>query len=101
MKQHKYAICPEGNGIDTHRFWECLYMNTIPICLKNKVTKHYKQYFPIILLNNWEELDVSKLSYSTIDHQYLHMDWIIKQIRLKSVDESNNIIKKSNEYILN
>ena len=27
LKRHKYAICPEGNGIDTHRFGECLYMN--------------------------------------------------------------------------
>jgi len=76
LKRHKYAICPEGNGIDTHRFWECLYMNTIPICLKNKVTEYYKKYFPIILLNDWQELDVNKLLYSTIDYQYLDMEYI-------------------------
>ena len=23
---HKYVICPEGNGVDTHRLWESLYM---------------------------------------------------------------------------
>ena len=23
-KQHYYMICPRGNGIDTHRLWECL-----------------------------------------------------------------------------
>jgi len=80
LKRHKYAICPDGNGLDTHRFWECLYMNTIPICLKNKINEHYKQYFPIILLNDWQELDISKLSYSEVDHQYLDMDYIIKQI---------------------
>jgi len=78
LKQHKYAICPEGGGIDTHRFWECLYMNTIPICLKNVVTEYYKQYFPIIILNDWKELDVDKLSYSSIDHQRLDIGWIIK-----------------------
>ena len=81
LKKHKYAICPEGNGIDTHRFWECLYMNTIPICLKNSITKYYKKYFPIILLNDWQELDISKLSYSAIDHEYLDMKWILKQIQ--------------------
>lgn len=76
LKRHKYAICPEGNGIDTHRFWECLYMNTIPICLKNKVTEYYKKYFPIILLNDWKELDFNKLSYSEVDHRYLDMEYI-------------------------
>jgi len=76
LKRHKYAICPEGNGIDTHRFWECLYMNTIPICLKNTLTEYYKKYFPIIILNDWKELDINKLLYSTIDHQYLDMEYI-------------------------
>ena len=28
---HKFVLCPEGNGTDTHRTWECLYLNTIPI----------------------------------------------------------------------
>ena len=82
LKRHKYAICPEGNGIDTHRFWECLYMNTIPICLKNRVTEYCKQYFPIILLNDWKELDINKLSYSAIDHQYLDIGWIINKFNL-------------------
>ena len=91
LKRHKYAICPEGNGIDTHRFWECLYMNTIPICLKNKITEHYKKYFPIILLNDWKELDVNKLTYSAIDHQYLDMEWIIKQIKIIKKDITKNL----------
>ena len=39
LKKHKYCICPEGNGLDTHRFWECLYMDTIPICSNNKLTR--------------------------------------------------------------
>lgn len=26
-----FAICPRGNGIDTHRLWEALYCNTIPV----------------------------------------------------------------------
>ena len=80
LKKHKYAICPEGNGIDTHRFWECLYLNTIPICLKNTITEYYKQYFPIILLNNWEELDFNKLIYSDVEHSYLDFNNVKKYI---------------------
>ena len=77
LKRHKYAICPEGNGIDTHRFWECLYMDTIPICLKNRITEHYKKYFPIILLDKWKDLDVNELVYSKIDHKYLDINTLL------------------------
>jgi hypothetical protein len=31
IKKHVYVFCPPGNGWDTHRFWETLYMNRIPI----------------------------------------------------------------------
>ena len=56
-------------------------MNTIPICLKNKVTEHYKQYF-FILLDDWNELEISKLSFSHIDHKYLDMEYITKYINI-------------------
>ena len=36
--QHKYSFCPRGNGLDTHRFWECIYLGVIPIIIDNKDT---------------------------------------------------------------
>lgn len=59
----QYSICPTGNGLDTHRFWESLYYKTIPIALKNEFTLNLKEKgFPCILLNSWDEI-------STIDTQ--------------------------------
>ncbi|NBP57062.1 hypothetical protein EBU71_11130 [bacterium] len=43
LKRHKFAICPEGNGIDTHRFYECLYMKVIPICKRNILTEYFSK----------------------------------------------------------
>jgi hypothetical protein len=31
MATYKYAMCPMGNGMDTHRFWEAQVCGTIPI----------------------------------------------------------------------
>lgn len=56
LKSYKYAICPEGNGSDTHRFWECLYLKVIPICLKNTITQYYATKFPIVLLEDWNDI---------------------------------------------
>ncbi len=71
LKKHKFCICPEGNGIDTHRFWECLYMNVIPICKKNILTEYYSKIFPLVLLNDWKDLDVSDLQYTVNINKHL------------------------------
>ena len=73
LSTFEFAICPEGNGIDTHRFWECLYLKTVPICLKNPVTEYFSQFFPVVLLDSWEELDVTQLVYSPWPSTYAEM----------------------------
>lgn len=55
LSNHKYAICPRGNGLDTHRIWECLYLNVIPIVIKNDYL--HIEHLPIIVLNDWNEID--------------------------------------------
>ena len=74
LSSYKFAICPEGNGLDTHRFWECLYLKVIPICLKNHITEYYSKNFPIVLLDDWNELNIEK------------MDEIFKQANWKNYD---------------
>lgn len=61
LSSYKFAICPEGNGLDTHRFWECLYLKVIPICLKNHITEYYSKNFPIVLLDEWNDIDENML----------------------------------------
>ena len=62
LSLYKFAICPEGNGLDTHRFWECLYLKVIPICLKNHITEYYSKNFPIVLLDDWNDIDKNMLN---------------------------------------
>ena len=54
--EHKFVICPEGNGIDTHRTWECLYLNTIPIEKRNINNQFYTD-LPICFVDSWEEIN--------------------------------------------
>ena len=55
-------------------------MNTIPICKKNILVEYYKQYFPIIILDDWEDLDLEYLDkkYDSliIDHKYIDLQFI-------------------------
>jgi len=61
LRTFKYAICPEGYGLDTHRFWECVYLDVVPICLKNHITEYFSKQYPVILLDKWEDLDIDNI----------------------------------------
>tara|TARA_R110002020_G_scaffold473610_1_gene703148 strand:- start:7 stop:867 length:861 start_codon:yes stop_codon:yes gene_type:complete len=58
---YKYSISPKGNGIDCHRMWECFYLKVIPICERSILTEYFSKIFPIVLLDDWNDLDLDGL----------------------------------------
>jgi len=54
LASHKYAICPRGNGLDTHRVWECLYLDVIPIIIETDNLKI--DNLPFNILEDWDIL---------------------------------------------
>jgi hypothetical protein len=63
LSSYKYCICPIGNGLDTHRLWEALYLRVVPILIRNKhIELLMAEYqFPAILVDSWRDLDVHRL----------------------------------------
>ena len=53
---HTFVICPEGNGIDTHRVWETLYMKSFPIMKRNINHTCFFSDFPICFVDDWEQV---------------------------------------------
>ena len=62
LLDHLFIACPEGNGIDTHRFWETLYMGRYPVVLHNRVTDAFSD-LPILILNKWEDFEKEYLMF--------------------------------------
>lgn len=59
LSKFYFNVCPMGNGFDTHRFWECLMLKTIPIVkshdfFDNLLNEYPK--LPIVQLKSWEDL---------------------------------------------
>lgn len=52
---HFYVLSPEGNGIDCHRTWEAMYLNRVPVLLRNHNTKQYED-MPVLLVDSWDEI---------------------------------------------
>jgi len=64
LSRYKFCVCPEGNGVDTHRLWECLYLRVVPIMLKNDFTIILMRYnIPMVVLDDWDELSEVKMDY--------------------------------------
>jgi len=58
---HIYTACPEGNGIDTHRIWECLYMGSFPVVKRNINNSFYEGILPILFVNDWKDITLELL----------------------------------------
>ena len=52
-----YTLSPRGAGEDTHRFFEAIALNSIPIVKKTNTSfDETFNFFPCLVVNNWEEV---------------------------------------------
>lgn len=55
LYSHKFIVSPQGNGVDTHRKWEALYLGTIPVEKRCPNNTFYED-LPICFVDDWAEL---------------------------------------------
>lgn len=70
MRNSFFVACPIGNGKDTHRVWESLYLGAIPVMLR-EANLATNSNWPIHLIDNWNEL--ASLSYGDLRSMYKEM----------------------------
>ena len=61
IRDSKFVICPRGNGIDTHRMWEALYLGSIPV-VKKYLAFHEFADLPILFIDDWSEINEAFLN---------------------------------------
>ncbi len=70
LSKYKFNLCPHGNGIDTHRIWETLLVNSIPVLLNTSFAQNFKEIgVPMLLVNKWE--DLLHLSEAELNNFYI------------------------------
>lgn len=81
LANYRFCICPEGNGVDTHRLWEALYVKCIPIVVKSPFTDTLlRNNIPVIVLDKWEDFDENRLQYTTIEIEFNNFYEFVKII---------------------
>jgi hypothetical protein len=88
---YMFVAAPPGNGLDTHRAWEALYLGVIPILKRSPLTESFQSLgLPIWIIDSWDEL--SGLSETDLRNRYktimlgakneaLWADYWLKRIR--------------------
>lgn len=72
LSRHYFCLSPNGNGVDCHKTWECLYLGVCPIVTKSVNSSFYKrQWFPIIEINSW--LDLPKILNGLNEELYIYL----------------------------
>ena len=60
LSSHLYCLCPEGNGIDSYRILECIYLGVIPVVLSSPTTS-YLSDLPILIVDGLADITLENL----------------------------------------
>jgi hypothetical protein len=61
---HQFSACPRGNGVDTHRIWESLYLGVVPVVERSVLSEHWSACgLPLVLIDDWREVTPDRLRH--------------------------------------
>lgn len=78
LLDHKFVLCPRGNGIDTHRMWEALYCGVIPVVVRHRTHSMLEDKLPILFVENYREVNevMLKRAYEEFKQKEWNMDML-------------------------
>jgi hypothetical protein len=76
---HKFVLCPVGNGLDTHRLWETLYMKSIPIVIRDIYNEEHLD-LPILMIDKWEEITEEFLNKKY--EEFMNREWNMEKLKI-------------------
>jgi hypothetical protein len=68
IQNHKFVLCPSGNGIESARNWETLYMRRVPIFKDYPYLREMFKDFPALFVKEFDEVTEELLVEN--DHLY-------------------------------
>ncbi|CAH1783524.1 unnamed protein product [Owenia fusiformis] len=73
LSKYPFWVAPRGNGLDTHRIWEALYVGSIPIVQRSLLDPLFKD-LPVLLIDNYEDLTEKQLKDTLIKFSEMDID---------------------------
>lgn len=80
LLNHKFILCPRGNGVDTHRMWEALYCGVIPVVQRHEVHSFLEGKLPILFVDSY--YDVTEELLNKTYTQYRTQNWNTEMLKV-------------------
>jgi len=81
LRKHNFVLCPAGNGMDTVRLWETLYMGGYPIVLRTPCMEAVLKDLPVVWVSDWTEIKNLTFLEKSWDH-LTSVQHNVKRLRL-------------------
>lgn len=82
MASYQFTLCPRGNGVDTHRFWEALYRGSTPIILENQFSENLARIgMPFSTVKKFSRTEIESIveADQTYSENHLHPNLNLKE----------------------
>jgi len=77
VRKYQFVLCLEGNGHDTHRVWETLYMDSFPVLLRSSFSESIEALgYPVLLVDNLGDVSPATLE----SHLQKHLGFQAKKL---------------------
>ena len=93
LKRTKFAICPFGTGKDTHRVYECLLFDVVPIVKTSFLDKLYSKY-NIWIVKDWSEVTLESMNSYVHKNDINQYENIISRVHFISYGDDNFTISR-------
>ena len=101
IKSIPFNLAPWGNGFDTHRFWETVYLHSIPITKKQYTYDNYNS-FPYLQVDDYSQIDklflINKLNeINKIKYDYKELNpnyWIQNNKEAKNMVNTEENVQR-------
>lgn len=80
LLDHKFVLCPRGNGVDTHRMWEALYSGVIPVVVRHRTHSMLEGNLPILFVNHYSE--VTEQMLTDVHEKYREKNWNMDMLKV-------------------
>lgn len=61
LASHKFVFSPDGNGMDSCRTWEALYLGCYPIVERHVFTEEFAKVLPLLIVDDWTAITEDSL----------------------------------------
>jgi hypothetical protein len=87
LASSKFVASPRGNGLDTHRLWESLYLGAYPIVKSTSLDSLYDD-LPVVIVDNWNLVTEEFLEkkYEEFGNKSFNLDKLYISYWIKLID---------------